>query len=239
MYGKHYFAKPATGEPGYDRYLEEIDQLRRMFEHRLGLIPGPEGARRLLDVGAATGLFVERARTRGWEATGIEPSEWASAYARDTLGQPVMTGTLATLGVPEGTLDAVTMWEVIEHLPDPAAELARIRRVLRPGGFLALTTPDARSLVTRALGKRWPGWSKVPEHLFFFDRATLVRLLQQSGFRVVTSRYVPLFVSLGYLVDRGREVARLSWKPPIPDAIARRSVRVNPGFDLFLLAIAE
>lgn len=239
LYGENYFAKPAVGEPGYDRYLEEIEQLRRMFEHRLDLLPSPTGSPTLLDVGAAAGVFVERARARGWDATGVEPSSWASAYARETLQQPVTTGTLATLALPTESLDAVTMWEVIEHLPDPAAELAEIRRVLRPGGHLALSTPDARSLVTRTLGKRWPGWSKVPEHLFFFDRPTLFRLLRQSGFRVTVSRYVPLFVSFGYLVDRGREVARVAWRPPIPEAIARRSVRVNPGFDLFVLAVAE
>lgn len=238
LYGELYFAKPQPGHPGYDRYLEEQSQLRRMFEHRLDLLPRPESGQALLDVGAAAGIFVERARARGWDARGVEPSAWASQYAREQLKQPVATGTLKSLALPDASLDALTLWEVIEHLPDPLGELREMRRILRPGGVLALSTPDAGSTVTRMLGMRWPGWSKVPEHLFFFDEASLTRLLRRAGFEVTTARYVPLFVSFGYLLDRIGEVTRVSLKVPLPERWLRGSVRINPGFDRFVLATA-
>lgn len=238
LYGEAYFARQHPGQPGYDQYLEETDNHRRTFEHRLGLLPAPPGDGTVLDVGAATGLFVERARARGWNATGIEPSAWAAAHARNVHGQPVVTGMLADQQLPAGSVDMVTLWEVIEHVPDPAKELREIHRVLRPGGTLALSTPDAGSLVARLLGRKWPGWRKIPEHLFHFDRRSLARLLTTVGFEVQAMHYVPLIVSRRYLLDRGHDLlgVRLDRWGLFGDLNA--PIRVNPYYDLFVRARA-
>lgn len=238
LYGEDYFARRDPGQPGYDQYLQEADNLRRTFDHRLTLLPPPSPHGVLLDVGAATGLFVERARAHGWDARGVEPSDWAAAHAREVLGQPVVTGVLADQQLPTGSVELVTMWEVIEHLPDPGEELREIHRILRPGGTLALSTPDAGSLVARLLGRRWPGWRKIPEHLYHFDRETLTRLLSDTGFRVEDSRYVPLVVSRGYLLDRGRDLLGFRLDRWGLTGDLRRPVRVNPFYDLFVRARA-
>jgi SAM-dependent methyltransferase len=236
LYGEAYFARARPGAPGYDRYLEEIEHIRRTFDERLRLLPAPAGSSRLLDVGAAIGLFVERARQAGWAAEGIEPSEWAARYAREILHQPVRTATLEQAGIPPGSQDVVTLWEVIEHLVDPAATLRTVAQLLRPGGVLALSTPDAGSAVARVLGRRWPGWSKIPEHLFFFDRATLRLLLEAGGFRIETMRYVSLVVSRGYLLDRIGSLAGLRLRRLLPAAWRERAVKVNPFYDLMVVA---
>lgn len=238
LYGEAYFARAAPGAPGYDGYAAEIDCLRATFVQRLTLLPSPNAPGRLLDVGAALGLFVERARARGWDALGVEPSAWASRHARDVLKQPVVTGTLGSLGLDDASLDGVTLWEVIEHLPDPVTELQEIRRVLKPGGFLALSTPDAGSLVARALGRRWPGWQKIPEHLWFFDRGSLQRLLRAQGFSVQVARYVPLVVSRGYFLARGRDLTGLALDRLGSLEWRASPLRVNPFYDLFVLATA-
>jgi SAM-dependent methyltransferase len=238
LYGESYFQRAEPGAPGYDEYLKEIGQLRAMFDHRVSLLESLVGGRRLLDVGAAAGLFVERARQRGWDASGVEPSQWASAQARERFGQPVATGILRDLQLPDGQLDVVTMWEVIEHLPEPLEELREIRRVLSAGGHLTLSTPDAGALVSRSLGSRWPGWGKVPEHLWFFDKKSLGALLSKAGFEVVTMKYVPLVVSVGYFLDRVSEVTSLPLGRLAPSKLKSRSIRVNPLFDLFTVARA-
>lgn len=236
LYGESYFANVGADEPGYDRYIEETENQRKTFRERLQLIPKEFDRKRLLDVGAATGVFVEQARLAGWEAEGLEPSQWAADYARETLRQPVRHGTIDSLDLQPATFDVITLWEVIEHVPDPAATLRALHRLLRPNGLLALSTPDAGSLVARLLGRRWPGWKKVPEHLFFFDRATLLSLLNRCGFSVAAHRYVPLTVSRGYLLDRLLAVVGLSRWKRWRGSWLERPIRINPYFDLFVVA---
>lgn len=236
LYGEGYFNRPEVGQPGYDQYVGELEGHRRTFDHRLQLLPPPHSGARILDVGAATGVFVERARRHGWDATGVEPSAWAAAYARDTLAQPVVTGSLEDLAIDANSLHGVTMWEVIEHLPDPLATLHAVHRLLGSDGFLALSTPDAGSLVARLLGRRWPGWKKVPEHLFHFDRPTLRRLLDRAGFKVEAMRYVPLVVTRGYLLDRVRDLAGVPFDRILPRFDRSVPIQVNPYYDLFVLA---
>jgi ubiquinone/menaquinone biosynthesis C-methylase UbiE len=234
LYGEDYFVSADSRGRGYDGYVTEAQNWRRTFRDRLTDLPATPGS--LLDVGAATGFFVEQARAVGWDAIGIEPSEWAAAYARDKLGVEVHAGTLESMQFPDASFDVVTMWEVIEHLPDPRVTLAEVRRILRPGGMLVLSTPDAGSLAARLSGRRWLGWRKVPEHLFYFDRGTLDRLLSQSGFRPVGHRYASVTVSAGFAVERAMSLVGLPKHWRAPRWLTRRSVRVNPGYDLLVVA---
>jgi SAM-dependent methyltransferase len=234
LYSERYYVSYDSREQGYDGYVTEAENWRRTFRDRLGDLPATPG--KLLDVGAATGFFVEQARAVGWDAIGVEPSAWAADYARRELGVEVFTGTLESMKFGDQAFDVVTMWEVIEHLPDPMVTLDEIRRILRPGGRLVLSTPDSGSRVARASGKRWLGWRKVPEHLFFFDRPNLDRLLVRAGFTPVRHRYASLTVSAGFAVERAFSLLGLpsSWRAP--RWISRRSIRVNPGYDLLVVA---
>jgi SAM-dependent methyltransferase len=234
LYGEYYYVSPDSRQRGYEGYATEAENWRRTFRDRLRDLPATHG--RLLDVGAATGFFVEQANAIGWDAVGIEPSQWAADYARTELGVDVQTGDLATIRFPDAAFDVVTLWEVIEHLPDPAVTLREVRRILRPGGHLILSTPDAGSLAARLSGKRWLGWRKVPEHLFFFDRSNLDRLLVQEGFEPARHRYASLTVSAGFAVERGLALLGLFGGRRAPGWLTRRSVRVNPGYDLVVVA---
>jgi SAM-dependent methyltransferase len=234
LYAEDYYVSEDSRGRGYDGYVTEAENWRRTFRDRLRDLPGKRGT--LLDVGAATGFFVEQAKAAGWDASGVEPSTWAAEYARNELGADVQTGTLESLNVGDGSFDVVTLWEVIEHLPDPEATLAEIRRILRPGGVLVLSTPDAGSLAARLSGRRWLGWRKVPEHLFFFDRVNLDRLLQKAGFRPIRHRYASLTVSAGFAVERAMSLAGLPRRWRAPSWLTHRSVRVNPGYDLLVVA---
>jgi 2-polyprenyl-3-methyl-5-hydroxy-6-metoxy-1,4-benzoquinol methylase len=188
-------------------YVRERTGRELTFRKHLRLLErrtGPAAGRRLLDVGAFIGVFVEVAKVSGWSAKGVEPSEWAVVEARGR-GLDLVRGTLDDLSEESGTFDVVTMWDVIEHFHDPAAEVRKARGLLRPGGLLALHTMDIGSLVARLSRSRWP-WL-MDMHLHYFSRRTLARLVERAGFRVEGAHACGRYVRFEYLVSR---VAALS-----------------------------
>ena len=155
---------------------------------------------KLLDVGCAAGFFLDRARLAGWEVTGIEVSRDTAEIARERYGLEVQTGRLESAVLEAGSFDCVTMWDVIEHVPDPAGSLARARDLLVAGGLLAIVTPNIEGLYPRAslpLGRRVGWWphAGLPGHLFQFGEGPLRRMLEAHGFAVsaVRHRRIPLF----------------------------------------------
>ncbi|MBA3496810.1 MAG: class I SAM-dependent methyltransferase [Gemmatimonadales bacterium] len=237
-YSKEYFTSSHSISRGYGDYLADAPNHRTTFRNRLKLLPQPAGDMRLMDVGAAAGFFVEQATLAGWQAEGVEPNDFMATYAREKLGAKVRTGTLTSLSLPSNHFDVVTLWEVIEHLPQPRQLLIEARRLTRSGGLLALSTPDCRSIVARLSGKRWLGWKKVPEHLYFFTRPTLIRLLSDVGFQVVVTKYVSITVTLGFALDRLGDMTGLDFGS-LPGRLRSTPFDVNPYYDLFVLARAR
>lgn len=156
--------------------------------------------RRLLDLGCWVGFLLAEARERGWEVTGIEPSDFGSRYAIEQLGLPVIRSGLFEAELPEAAFETVTMGDVIEHLTDPAQALTRIRGLLAPAGVLWLALPDAGSRLARTMGPRW--WSVIPTHVQYFTRASLSTLLGRCGFDVLELATAPKAFTVGYYLDR-------------------------------------
>jgi 2-polyprenyl-3-methyl-5-hydroxy-6-metoxy-1,4-benzoquinol methylase len=136
----------------------------------------------LLDVGSATGDFLAIARSRGWETTGIELSQWAAQRARDKLGLNVLVGTLPDARLVSGTFAAVTMWDCIEHLAHPHQVMRDIRRLIHPDGVLMLSTGAVDHRDPRVES----GWYAPPWHLYYFSRETIFALLEQCSFTVTS-----------------------------------------------------
>jgi SAM-dependent methyltransferase len=165
-----------------------------------------EGARmRLLDVGCGTGDFVAHARDAGWDASGVEPSRLASERARGR-GLEVFQGTLAeALAAHRGPgFDAITMLNVLEHVPDPVEHVRQCRALLAPGGALAVVVPNDFTVVQEAaraaIGTEARWWIADPDHINYFDFASLERLLVGEGLEVVerTCNFpMELFLLLG------------------------------------------
>ena len=188
--GKAYYVDEGFGPPGagsfhgYRDYLADREEITRKFvgvlEHMERLVaPG-----RLVDVGAGPGFLVAAARERGWDATGLDLNAWAAEYAREQVGVDVRCCALEDAQLGDGEADGLTMMDLVEHVGDPHALVGEAARVLRPGGALAILTPDAGSPVSRALGARWPEVQRPPEHIVLFSVAGLSAMLEAHGFRV-------------------------------------------------------
>jgi SAM-dependent methyltransferase len=162
------------------QYERESGHRRRDARVRLRWLAPHAAGGVLLDVGAAGGEFVAEAAAAGFDARGVEPTPSFAARARDVLGVDVSAGTLEELELAPESLDVVTMWHVLEHVPDPLPQLRRIRDALRPGGVLAVEVPNAGGVIAARMGTAWPPLE--PDvHVSQFAPPTLRALLGRAG----------------------------------------------------------
>jgi len=169
--------------PGRPRGAMLAAPLLRAFDRRrLALLGAPAGT--LLDVGAGRGRFVAHARAAGWDARGIEPSP------RETAAH-VEAVSLENACVEPGSVLAISLWHVLEHVEDPEAALRRLHGWLAPGGTLVVGVPNIASLQARAAGPRWYHLD-LPRHRTHFTASGIEQLLARCGFEVVRTEHVLL-----------------------------------------------
>jgi len=181
------------------RFWRRLDRRYGLYRRCRAVISRASRLGRLLDVGCATGIFLDGMRCRGWETWGVEPNAGAARYAQDHLGLNVFVGELEGAAFPDRFFDVITLWDVLEHVRDPRRTLGEIARILRPGGLLVLSLPNPDCLEARLFGSYWAGWD-VPRHLYVFSRPVLERLLAETGFQIqemssFTGRYHVLVLS--------------------------------------------
>ncbi len=140
--------------------------------------PGAE----ILDVGCGSGDRLLVYRDMGYSPYGVEIST-AADYARDHLGLCVRRGTLSEARYEDDQFDVITLYNVLEHLHDPASELAEIRRILKPGGAVAIEVPNTDCLQFRWFGQRWSALD-VPRDLYYWNPRLLSQMLEKSGYEV-------------------------------------------------------
>ncbi len=155
---------------------------------------------KILDVGCAAGAFLRAAQSLGLNAIGLEPNKWMSEYARSTYGIDVRSGTLSDHVFPESSFDLITLWDVIEHVPDPEVELRAIHNLLKPGGLLVVNYPDFGSLPARLLGRKWPFLLSV--HLVYYTRPTIKKHLESLGYKVLSMKMHWQTLELRYILKR-------------------------------------
>ena len=174
-------------------FAKSLDAIERQTNGRRG---------RILDVGTAGGSFLRVAFQRGWEVEGCEPNRWLCDWAQRHYGIAVRPGTLFEQAYPSHAFDVVSLWDVLEHTPDPKSLILECRRLLKPNGLLVVNYPDIGSWIARLMGRSWVFLLDV--HLYYFTRATLGRLLADAGFTVSVTRPHYQWLELGYVLRRAR-----------------------------------
>ncbi len=168
-----------TPDPSNERNWLQAQAWRYGMEKRVRSVTRHVSAGRLLDVGCATGHFIQAMRGKnGWQAEGVEISRYAADIARQR-GLRVHTGTLESANYPQDAFDAVTMWDVLEHLHHPRESLAEVRRILKPGGILVFRVPNLDSIDAKIFGRYWVGYD-APRHLHFFRKSTIEAYLKET-----------------------------------------------------------
>lgn len=205
-----FYDKAAREEP---RLVEEASRRLKMLSKLTGRY-GLE--RRLLDVGCASGIFLEQAQKDGWVAEGVELSPTLSVQAR-SKGLKVRNGWIEDLA-STARYPVVTAWEVIEHAIDPLKFLNTVRSYVQDGGLVALSTPLSNGLPARVLRSRFP-MIYPPEHLSLFSRKSITILGRRLGLRMIRFRSFSNLEKEN--LERG--LLRFVFGPmAIPDAVGRR-----------------
>ena len=174
-----YFA--GDEQQGYRSYADMHKALAPHFQRRLAtLAPLMERQGRLLDFGCADGYFLEKARAAGWDIAGVEIAAAMAASAVRRLSIPIAS---ALRDLSADRFDAITLWEVVEHLPQPVSELRTLYSRLRPGGVLALSTPNADHWQALREPAAWPAY-RPPSHLVLFGASSMDEALTRAGFEL-------------------------------------------------------
>ena len=178
-------------------------------------------ARTLLDIGAGTGLLVAEARSRGFDAQGIEPSQWCVETAATANHVDLLRGTTREWIGRLPRYDVVTLVDVIEHTTDPLAMFRDAAALLKEGGALLVVTPDVGSLAARAMGRWW--WHYRGAHVGYFNGSSMRRALREVGLRLELDTFATWRFPASYLAERlGR------YLPVFPFTVIFRALSRSP-----------
>lgn len=196
-----------------DGYFDGMNTIGRLgrWQHRMWFrgrhrrlaAAGASAGQRLLEIGASWGEFVGDAQRRGFDVLASEYSSVAALELQRRVGVPVQVGPFDASYFVDRQLapvDVVCMWDVIEHVPQPAAFVAELATVTRPGTVIGFSCPNVAAPLARLMGRRWHTF-KPDEHLWHFDAITIRRLWTEGGFDVVWLTSSPLRQANGLRFD--------------------------------------
>jgi 2-polyprenyl-3-methyl-5-hydroxy-6-metoxy-1,4-benzoquinol methylase len=190
-----------------DDYISHTDGKRSLFEKlyhtvkqkalrdKISLVQRFKPSKgELLDIGAGTGDFLVVARDNGWSITGVEPSKKAKSIAKGK-GVPF---TADLQQIPSHSKDVITMWHVLEHVPDVQAQITELKRILKPDGVLVVAVPNYKSYDAQYYGAFWAAYD-VPRHLWHFSKASIKKLFGQQQMdlvEILPMKFDSFYVSL-------------------------------------------
>jgi 2-polyprenyl-3-methyl-5-hydroxy-6-metoxy-1,4-benzoquinol methylase len=178
-YGQNYFEYELRNEENFFRLMKLGLEDIRFFERTAGLDQG----RKFLDVGCATGMLLQYMRDRGWDVQGVELCRESAEHGIRNRKLDIFIGTLEQAGMPDSSFPVIHFSHLIEHVTDPKAFFLEVRRILAPGGYVVVVTPNINGLQARLFREGWR--SAIADHLTLFSKKTLRRMLAATGYQVL------------------------------------------------------
>lgn len=190
-----------------DDYISHTDGKRSLFENayhfvksialknKVNLINSLQNEKgNLLDIGAGTGDFLLTAKNNGWDTTGFEPNEKAKKIAQNKG----VVFTEETTNLPDHSFDIISMWHVLEHVPDLEVQIKELKRLLKPTGTILIAVPNFNSHDAKHYKEFWAAFD-VPRHLWHFSKTSIRLLFRRENLelvKVLPMKYDAFYVSL-------------------------------------------
>jgi 2-polyprenyl-3-methyl-5-hydroxy-6-metoxy-1,4-benzoquinol methylase len=163
----------------------------------------------LLDVGCGTGAFLKTAKDKGWDVCGIEPNEKARSIAIETCGDSIFDSDKLETFKPQ-SFDVITLWHVLEHLPNLEAQVSVFKKLLKPNGTLIIAVPNFKSYDAIYYKNFWAAYD-VPRHLWHFSKNSISKLFNKENMKVVKT--LPMVFDAFYVSLLSEKYKRKSMTP--------------------------
>ncbi len=163
---------------------------------------------KLLDIGAGTGDLLKQALTMGWEVVGVEPNKNARVKAQQK-GIEVKEDWST---IPEKAFDVITLWHVLEHLPELEDSIGQIHKLLKPKGILVVAVPNFKSWDAMYYQQYWAGYD-VPRHLWHFSKESLETIFRNKNFQLQEVRPMKLDAFYVALLSEKYRRGKMRWLP--------------------------
>ena len=183
------------------------------LSRKLSLISKFQPKGKILDIGCATGQFLNHMDENGWKATGIEPDEKTRSRAISEYGLDVFPEEQLNI-LDKYSFDVITMWHVLEHVSDLNNRMEQLRNLLKPQGTLLIAVPNCDSFDAKKYGEFWAGYD-LPRHLYHFTKSDVKLLLERYGFTIVNilpMKFDAFYVSL---LSEKYKSGKMRWLPAL------------------------
>lgn len=221
IYERKYYT---NGE--YLNYKKERNALEKNFSGRIEEIIKYKREGKLLEIGCAYGYFLNIAKIY-FNTIGIELDSTTQKIAKDTSGQKVIRGDFLKIRIPKNSYDVICMFDVIEHLINPAKYLSKIKKTLKKDGLVVIETGDIESSLAKFQKEKWR-LINPDVHLSYFSRKTLTELLNGNGFEVLDVKYV------GFSRTIAQVIYKLTGYKKLPNILFKIYPKIN-FYDLMLV----
>jgi SAM-dependent methyltransferase len=224
--------------PDYDRTISAAASgSEHWFGRRDELLRLKPGGGAVLDLGCASGGFLSTLKGPSWKLSGIEMSEEAASVARERCGAEVFVGDILDAPFPPDSFDAITCFNVFEHVYHPREVLVKVAQWLKPGGIFYTLMPNIDSAGARVFRSYWYAL-ELPRHLYHFSPATLRQVADSAGLQevsVTTHRELFFEFSTRFLFDdivkklgfSRRPLAKTMREPSFPFRVLRKIYRLT------------